>query len=71
MAQLNSIARALIRMAFGTALSPGSHNEALTSYLRAAELNPHRLIHRRVHSDGPHRPLQCSHISLAVLCGVA
>ena len=46
MAALNGIARALIRMAFGTALSPGSHEEALVSYLRAAELKPDRLIHR-------------------------
>ena len=46
MAQLNGVARALIRMAFGTSLSPGSHQEALACYLRAAELNPTRLIHR-------------------------
>ena len=46
MAQLNSIVRALIRVALGTALNPGSYPEALDAYLRAAEIDSKRLIHR-------------------------
>jgi len=46
MAQLNVVARTLIRLAFGTALPSGTHQDALESYARATELNPGRLIHR-------------------------
>ncbi|KAK9814776.1 hypothetical protein WJX72_011282 [[Myrmecia] bisecta] len=45
MAQLNVVVRALVRMMYGTALSPGTHAEALASYQRAVELNPNRLVH--------------------------
>lgn len=51
MAQLNVIARTLIRIAFGTALPSGSHADALVSYSTACQLAPHRLIHR---SESPH-----------------
>ena len=47
MAQLNSFVRALIRMALGTALNPGSYPEALEAYLRATQINSRRLIHRQ------------------------
>ena len=47
MAQLNSFVRALIRMALGTALNPGSYPEALEAYLRATQIDSRRLIHRQ------------------------
>lgn len=47
MAQLNVVVRTLIRIAFGTALPSGTHQDALQSYTRATELNPERLIHRQ------------------------
>lgn len=47
MAQLNVVVRTLIRIAFGTALPSGTHQDALESYKRATELNPGRLIHRQ------------------------
>lgn len=47
MAQLNVVARTLIRIAFGTALPTGTHQDALQSYIRATEINPKRLIHRQ------------------------
>lgn len=46
MAQLNAIARTLIRLIFGTALMQGSYTEALTHFKTAAELCPARVIHR-------------------------
>lgn len=46
MAQINPILRTLVRLMYGTALSPGTHAEALASFQRAAQLNPRRLIHR-------------------------
>lgn len=46
MAQLNAIARTLIRLIFGTALMQGSYSEALTHFQTAAELCPARVIHR-------------------------
>ena len=46
MAQINPILRTLVRLMYGTALSPGTHAEALASFQRAQELNPRRLIHR-------------------------
>ena len=51
MAQLNVVVRTLIRLAFGTALPPGSHQDALQSYRKATQLCPERLIHRRAHSN--------------------
>ncbi len=46
MAQLSGIARALVRIIFGTDLPTGTHAEALQHYRRATELNPTRMIHR-------------------------
>ena len=46
MAQLSGIARALVRIIFGTELPTGTHAEALQHYRRAAELNPGRMIHK-------------------------
>ena len=46
MAQLSGIARALVRIVFGTDLPTGTHAEALQHYRRATELNPTRMIHR-------------------------
>eukprot|EP00208_Stichococcus_sp_RCC1054_P007498 CAMPEP_0206135816 /NCGR_PEP_ID=MMETSP1473-20131121/1081_1 /ASSEMBLY_ACC=CAM_ASM_001109 /TAXON_ID=1461547 /ORGANISM="Stichococcus sp, Strain RCC1054" /LENGTH=413 /DNA_ID=CAMNT_0053527929 /DNA_START=227 /DNA_END=1469 /DNA_ORIENTATION=+ len=46
MAQLNFVVRTMIRVVFGTALAPGSHEEALDAFQRAVDLNPDRLIHR-------------------------
>ena len=51
MAQLNSFVRALIRVALGTALNPGSYPEALEAYTRATEIDSRRLIHRQAASD--------------------
>ena len=55
MAQLNVVVRTLIRLAFGTALPPGSHQDALQSYRKATQLCPERLIHRQAY---PHYPQQ-------------
>ena len=46
MAQINMVVRALVRLMYGTALSPGRKADALDSFRRAAELAPHRLIHK-------------------------
>ena len=46
MAQLSGIARALVRIIFGTELPTGTHAEALAHYRRAAALNPRRMIHK-------------------------
>ena len=46
MAQINPLLRTLVRIMYGTALSPGTHADALASYQRATALAPHRLIHR-------------------------
>ncbi|BDA42221.1 probable regulator of microtubule dynamics protein 3 [Coccomyxa sp. Obi] len=46
MANINGIVRALIRIMYGTDLATGSHAAALHHYRKAAELNPHRLVHR-------------------------
>ena len=46
MAQLNVVVRTIIRLAFGTALPSGTHQDALVSYRKATELCPERLIHR-------------------------
>ena len=46
MAQINVVARTLIRIVFGTALMSGSFQEALKHYETAAELDPSRVIHR-------------------------
>ncbi|GAB4820700.1 hypothetical protein N2152v2_007746 [Parachlorella kessleri] len=46
MAQINPFLRTLVRVMYGTALSPGTHTDALASYQRAQELAPQRLIHR-------------------------
>ncbi|CAK0770004.1 hypothetical protein CVIRNUC_003724 [Coccomyxa viridis] len=46
MAQLSGIARALVRIIFGTELPTGTHAEALQHYRRASELNPGRMIHK-------------------------
>ena len=43
--QLNFVARALIRVMYGTALQPGSHVEAAAAYRQAAALVPERLVH--------------------------
>ena len=50
MAQLSGIARALVRIIFGTDLPTGTHAEALQHYRRATELNPTRMIHRWIAS---------------------
>ena len=46
MANLNSIARMLIRLMYGADLPPGTHREALEHYRTATRLAPTRLIHR-------------------------
>jgi len=46
MAGINCVVRTVIRVMYGTALRDGSYQEAADSYKRAAELAPHRLIHR-------------------------
>lgn len=46
MAQINPLLRTLVRLMYGTTLSPGTHADALASYVRAVELAPQRLIHR-------------------------
>lgn len=55
MAQINVVLRTLVRIMYGTALSPGTRADALASYRRAAELAPQRMIHRveagRVHLE--------------------
>ena len=45
MPQLNFVARALVRVLYGTTLQPGSHVEAAAAYRRAAALVPERLVH--------------------------
>jgi tetratricopeptide (TPR) repeat protein len=55
MAQINGLLRALVRIMYGTALAPGTRQDALASFRRAVELAPGRLIHRveagRVHLE--------------------
>lgn len=55
MAQINVVLRTLVRIMYGTALAPGTRQDALASFKRAAELAPERLIHRveagRVHLE--------------------
>ena len=46
MANLNSIARTLIRLVYGADLPAGTHREALDHYRSAARLAPTRMIHR-------------------------
>lgn len=46
MAQINAIARTLIRLFFGTSLMQGSFSDALYHYRQAAEICPIRVIHR-------------------------
>lgn len=46
MANINCVVRACVRVMFGTALNPGTHQDALASYQQAVRLNPSRLIHR-------------------------
>jgi len=46
MAQINVVARTLIRIIFGTSLMNGTYQEALQFYRTAAELSPSRVIHR-------------------------
>eukprot|EP00891_Asterochloris_glomerata_P005256 jgi/Astpho2/5256/fgenesh1_pg.00074_%23_61_t len=46
MASLNMVVRTVIRVMYGTALAPGTFQEALASFERAAEIAPERLIHR-------------------------
>lgn len=46
MAQINVVLRTLVRIMYGTALAPGTRQDALASFKRAAELAPERLIHR-------------------------
>jgi hypothetical protein len=46
MAQINPLLRTLVRLMYGTSLSPGTHTEALASFERAMTLNPARLIHK-------------------------
>ena len=46
MAQINFVLRALVRVMYGTALLPGTRQQALASFARAAELAPGRLIHK-------------------------
>ena len=46
MANLNSIARTLIRLMYGATLPAGTHREALEHYRIASRLAPARMIHR-------------------------
>ena len=46
MAQLGWPVRTLIRVMYGTSLSPGTHQEAMEAYEQASALNPGRLVHR-------------------------
>lgn len=46
MAQINYVIRTLVRLMYGTSLSTGKKADALASFRRAAELAPHRLIHK-------------------------
>lgn len=46
MAQINVVLRTLVRIMYGTALAPGTRQDALASYRRAAQLAPGRLIHK-------------------------
>ena len=39
------VLRTLVRVMYGTGLPPGTREQALASYRRAAELRPSRLIH--------------------------
>ena len=48
MAQINFVLRTLVRVMYGTALLPGTRQQALASFQRAAELAPQRLIHKCV-----------------------
>lgn len=46
MSKLNVVVRAIVRMMYGTALMPGTREDALKSYRKAMELAPNRLIHK-------------------------
>lgn len=62
MSQVNFVVRTMIRVVFGTALKPGTLQEALEAYQKAAELNPGRLIHR---VELARTALRLGHTSLA------
>ena len=71
MAQLNVVVRTLIRIAFGTALPSGTHQDALQSYVRATQLRPERLIHRQAFSAAGYHTLvlQAPRIDLLAYMG--
>lgn len=46
MAQLNWAVRGLIKLIYGTALSPGTFEEAADAYAAAVAIAPHKMIHR-------------------------
>jgi tetratricopeptide (TPR) repeat protein len=46
MARVPGVVRAVVRMVYGTALQPGTREEALAEYRLAAALAPGRLVHR-------------------------
>jgi tetratricopeptide (TPR) repeat protein len=45
MSKLNVVVRTVVRVMYGTSLTPGTREEALAAYRRAVELAPHRLVH--------------------------
>ncbi|KAI3436700.1 hypothetical protein D9Q98_006115 [Chlorella vulgaris] len=74
MAQINVVLRTLVRIMYGTALSPGTRQDALVSYRRAAELAPSRLIHRveagRLHLELGQVPEAVEQLEAALGCEV-
>ena len=45
MAKINVVVRTVVRLMYGTALQPGTKEEALQLYKKAVELAPDRLVH--------------------------
>ena len=46
MAGLNILCRTIVRVVYGTSLSPGSYSSALEAFRKAHDLNPERVIHK-------------------------
>ncbi|PRW55985.1 Tetratricopeptide repeat [Chlorella sorokiniana] len=74
MAQINFVLRTLVRVMYGTALLPGTRQQALDSFRRAAELAPQRLIHKveagRVHLELGQVPEGVAQLEAALQCEV-
>lgn len=74
MAQINVVLRTLVRIMYGTALAPGTRQDALASYRRAAQLAPGRLIHKveagRVHLELGQVQEGVEQLEAALVCDV-